>query len=66
VPSKPLGSGKTIEPSQQENPEDEILDMGDEEIMEDSGVEDVDHDGSSFKDYDSIYERMRKLVTYKG
>lgn len=58
--------GKTIEPSQQENPEDEILDMGDEEIMEDSGVEDVDHDGSSFKDYDSIYERMRKLVTYKG
>ena len=50
----------------EENSDEEIIDMGDEEIMEDSGVEDIDHDGGSFKDYDSIYERMLKLVNYKG
>lgn len=55
--------GKTIEPSL---PDEEIIDFNDEEITEDSGVEDVDHNSSSFKDYDSIYERMIKLVNYKG
>ena len=59
--------GKTINPMDaEENSDEEIIDMGDEEIMEDSGVEDIDHDGGSFKDYDSIYERMLKLVNYKG
>jgi phosphoribosylanthranilate isomerase len=59
--------GKTINPMDaEENSDEEIIDMGDEEIMEDSGVEDIDHDSGSFKDYDSIYERMLKLVNYKG
>jgi hypothetical protein len=40
--------------------------MDDETISEDSGVEDVDYEGSNFKDYDSVYERMQKLVKYKG
>lgn len=56
--------GKTIEPNAPE--EEKIIDTDDDEIMEDSGVEDIDHDGSSFKDYDSVYERMIKIVNYKG
>jgi hypothetical protein len=44
----------------------DIEDMDDETISEDSGVEDVDYEGSNFKDYDSVYERMQKLVKYKG
>ena len=34
----------------------------DDELMEDSGVEDVDYDGGSFKDYDSIYESIAKTL----
>jgi len=46
-----------------ENPEDiDIIDIEDDELTEDSGVEDVDHDDSSFKDYDSVYERMLKKL----
>jgi hypothetical protein len=55
--------GKTLEPNV---PEEEKITDTDDELMEDSGVEDVDHDESSFKDYDSVYERMIKLVNYKG
>jgi hypothetical protein len=42
----------------------DIDDIDDEEIME--GVEDVDDEDASFKDYDSVYERMQKLIKYKG
>jgi hypothetical protein len=46
-----------------ENPEDiDIIDIEDDELTEDSGVEDVDHDDNSFKDYDSVYERMLKKL----
>jgi hypothetical protein len=40
------------------------IDFDEEEISED--VEDIDYGGTDFKDYDSIYERMNKLVNYKG
>ena len=40
----------------------EDIEDTDDEIMEDSGVEDVDHDDSSFKDYDSVYERLVKKL----
>jgi hypothetical protein len=64
VLSKKLG--KNIIPAKPINiPDEEIEDTDDEEIMEDSGVEDVDYGGSSFKDYDSVYERIQKLVNYK-
>jgi hypothetical protein len=36
----------------------------DDEVRE--GVDDVDYGDSDFKDYDSIYERMQKLLKYKG
>jgi len=36
----------------------------DDEVKE--GVDDVDYGASDFKDYDSIYERMQKLLKYKG
>jgi hypothetical protein len=36
----------------------------DDEVRE--GVDDVDYGASDFKDYDSIYERMQKLLKYKG
>jgi hypothetical protein len=42
----------------------EFEDIDDEEISED--VSDVDYGGDDFKDYDSVYERMNKLVNYKG
>lgn len=42
------------------------VDFEEEDLMEDSGVEDIDDEGDEFKDYDSIYERMNKLVNYKG
>jgi hypothetical protein len=53
--------GRTLEPTNS-NDEDEILDLDDEEITEDSGVEDVDYGGSSFKDYDSIYESLTSAL----
>jgi hypothetical protein len=40
------------------------IDFDEEEISED--VEDIDYGDDTFKDYDSIYERMNKLVNYKG
>jgi len=40
------------------------IDFNEEEISED--VEDIDYGGDDFKAYDSIYERMNKLVNYKG
>ena len=43
-----------------------IEDIDDEELMEDSGVEDVDYGGDDTKAYDSVYERMQKLINYKG
>lgn len=43
----------------------DIEDTDDETISEDSGVEDVDN-GDSFRDYENVYERMQKLVKYKG
>ena len=59
--------GKTINPMDAEEKSDEdIIDMGDEEIMEDSGVEDIDHDDVGIEAYNSVYERMLKLVNYKG
>jgi hypothetical protein len=36
----------------------------DDEVRE--GVLDIDGDGTDFKDYDSVYERMQKLIKYKG
>ncbi len=36
----------------------------DDEVKE--GVDDVDYGDGDFKDYDSIYERMQKLLNYKG
>ena len=42
----------------------DIEDIDDEEITED--VEDIDNDDASFKDYNSVYERMQKLIKYKG
>jgi hypothetical protein len=44
----------------------DIEDIDDEELMEDSGVEDVDYGGDDTKAYDSVYERMAHLVNYKG
>lgn len=43
----------------------EIEDI-DDELMEYSGVEDVDNDEDDFREYDSVYERMQKLMNYKG
>lgn len=37
---------------------------GAEEVEE--GVLDIDGSGTDFKDYDSVYERMQKLIKYKG
>lgn len=42
----------------------EIEDI-DDELMEDTGVEDID-DKDTFEEYDEIYERMQKLMNYKG
>jgi hypothetical protein len=68
VVSKKLG--KDIMPQEEPIETDvvdiDIEDLDDEAINEDSGVEDVDHDDTSFKDYDSVYERMQKLLNYKG
>jgi hypothetical protein len=55
--------GKTM--SQSVPDEEEIIDFDDDEITEDSGVEDVDYGGSSFKDYDSIYENKFKRINRK-
>lgn len=41
------------------------VDFEEEDLMEDSGVEDVDY-GVDAKYYDEVYERMNKLVNYKG
>lgn len=41
------------------------VEFEDEDLMEDSGVEDVDY-GVDAKYYDEVYERMNKLVNYKG
>jgi hypothetical protein len=43
---------------------DDFDDFDDDEITED--VEDIDYDDAGFKAYDSVYERMNKLVNYKG
>ena len=59
--------GKTIAPSAPEKQVDVDIDIEDidDEIMEDTGVEDVSYE-PTFKDYENIYERMQKLVNYKG
>jgi hypothetical protein len=59
--------GKSIEPTlpPEEKSDEEIIDTDDEEIMEDTGVEDVSYE-PTFKDYENVYERMIKLVNYKG
>ena len=41
--------------------EEDYIDSDDNTI-----IEGVDDDNTDFKDYDSIYERMLKLVNYKG
>ena len=48
--------GKEIKPASVKKADIDIVDLDDEELMEDSGVEDIDNSGESFKDYDSIYE----------
>jgi len=56
--------GKNIAPSAPEKQVDVDIDIEDidDELMEDSGVEDVDYEGSNFKDYDSIYESIAKTL----
>jgi len=53
--------GKTVAPSAPEKQVDIDIEDIDNEIMEDSGVEDVDHD-ASFRDYENIYEVISKAL----
>jgi hypothetical protein len=52
--------GRTLEPTNS-NDEDEILDLDDEEITEDTGVEDVSYE-PTFKDYENIYEALTSAL----
>ena len=53
--------GKNAEAAPKDDTEIDIIDI-DDELTEDSGVEDIDHDDNSFKDYDSVYERVMKRL----
>jgi hypothetical protein len=53
--------GRTLEPTNIDNEEDEILDLDDEEITEDSGVEDVNY-GDKFRDYENVYEALANAL----
>ena len=64
---KYFGSQKDAQNWISDNDSDGMIDFNIRRVDSvEEGVLDIDGSGTDFKDYDSVYERMQKLIKYKG